>query len=685
MTAAPYDSPEQHLRDQIDAVRLILAAAQRRRQIIERGGELSADADLTRAAHEIVERDANMAARVKHTDPVLVPIERLRRTFQLSPREVRALVLLTALEIDTKLRESVRSWVGDPSRTHPDIGLLTDLLYVGGDMARVPEELGADGRLTRYALVRTERILDVTFALRKVRATERVVELFLGRDVLDREVARHADLMTAVPRERLVIDPTRFEEVAGLIGAAFASARNGQPHPVVILSGQEDAGRKSLLCAAAATHGLTTLRLRCPTLPRDEAFLRGLGPSILREAIMWRSLILLDGADGFVLDNPSFRLDDALFGSYSGPIAAVTERITSRPPQMARGSVIIELAVPPEPEREALWRHALPTASAELTGWAAARYTVMPGVIVTAADTARAKAAARARTGGDGAIAHEDLHLGLRGALDAKLATLGTRIAWRQTWADLVLPEDNVLDLREFIARVKHRRLVYESWGFGRKVAKGLGLSALFAGPPGTGKTMVAGLIADELKLDLYQVDLSKVVSKWIGETEKNLSGLFDAAEAGHAILLFDEADSLFAKRTEVKSSNDRYANLEVNYLLQRMESFAGITILTTNNDTAIDMAFRRRLSMKIDFPVPEPEERERLWRTLLPTEASIAPDIDFEALARRFEMTGGYIKNSTLRAAFLAADAGTPITMQHLLRAARSEYAAMGKIIAQH
>jgi SpoVK/Ycf46/Vps4 family AAA+-type ATPase len=258
------------------------------------------------------------------------------------------------------------------------------------------------------------------------------------------------------------------------------------------------------------------------------------------------------------------------------------------------------------------------------------------------------------------------------------------RITWRQTWDDLVLPDDAVLEVREFIARIRHRRLVYESWGFGRKVAKGLGLSALFSGPPGTGKTMVAGLIAEELKLDLYQVDLSKVVSKWIGETEKNLAELFDAAEAGHAILLFDEADSLFAKRTEVKSSNDRYANLEVNYLLQRMEAFAGVVILTTNHETSIDEAFRRRLSLRVDFPVPEPEERERLWRTLLPAQAEVSADIDFDGLAHRFEMTGGYIKNAALRAAFLAADEGTAIAMRHLMRAARAEYQAMGKVISQ-
>ena len=234
------------------------------------------------------------------------------------------------------------------------------------------------------------------------------------------------------------------------------------------------------------------------------------------------------------------------------------------------------------------------------------------------------------------------------------------------------------------ISRVKHRRQVHESWGFAKKLSRGLGLSALFFGAPGTGKTMVAGLIARELGLDLYQVDLSRIVSKWVGETEKQLASLFAAAESGHAIVLFDEADSLFSKRTDVKSSNDRYANLEVNYLLQRMESFAGITILTTNHDTAIDEAFRRRLSFRIEFPVPEADERERIWRATIPVEAALAPDVDFSRLAEVYEMTGGYIRNATLRAAFFAASSGTEISASHLQRAASLEMSAMGKVVGR-
>jgi SpoVK/Ycf46/Vps4 family AAA+-type ATPase len=192
---------------------------------------------------------------------------------------------------------------------------------------------------------------------------------------------------------------------------------------------------------------------------------------------------------------------------------------------------------------------------------------------------------------------------------------------------------------------------------------------------------MVAGIIAEELALDLYQIDLSRIVSKYVGETEKNLASLFDAAEAGHAILLFDEADSLFAKRTEVRTSVDRYANLEVNYLLQRLDSFEGVAILTTNFGTAIDNAFKRRLSCRLTFPFPDEEARERLWAVHLPAQMPRAGKLDLASLARRYRMSGGYIRNAALRAAFLAAEEGSILTQDHLERAVRAEFREGGKL----
>jgi len=207
-------------------------------------------------------------------------------------------------------------------------------------------------------------------------------------------------------------------------------------------------------------------------------------------------------------------------------------------------------------------------------------------------------------------------------------------------------------------------------------------LIALFSGPPGTGKTMLAGLIARSLDLDLYQVDLGQVVSKWVGETEKQLGKVFDQAERAHAVLLFDEADSLFAKRTEVSSANDRYGNMAVNYLLQRLEQYSGVAVLTTNNDTSLDEALQRRLTLHLYLELPEVEERERLWKSFLPSRAPVRRDIDFRALANEFELSGGYIKNAAVRAAFLAAAHGAPIGMELLRLASALELEDMGRVV---
>src|SRR5688500_15999565 len=216
-----------------------------------------------------------------------------------------------------------------------------------------------------------------------------------------------------------------------------------------------------------------------------------------------------------------------------------------------------------------------------------------------------------------------------------------------------------------------------------RALATSRGLTALFSGPPGTGKTLVAGVVARELGLDLYQIDLSKLMSKWIGETERNLASIFDAAEDGQVILLFDEADSLFAKRTEVRSSNDRYANLEVNYLLQRLDSFEGIAILTTNASSSIDQAFKRRLSFRLSFPFPDEETREQLWRAHLPATLPTQGPLALDKLAHKYQLSGGYIRNACLRAAFLAArdGDGAGVSQAHLERAVELEFAELGKL----
>jgi SpoVK/Ycf46/Vps4 family AAA+-type ATPase len=240
------------------------------------------------------------------------------------------------------------------------------------------------------------------------------------------------------------------------------------------------------------------------------------------------------------------------------------------------------------------------------------------------------------------------------------------------TWDDLVLPQAQKQVLRDVAIHVRQRGRVYGDWGFAGKGRRGLGISALFSGASGTGKTMAAEVLAGELRLDLYRIDLSQVVSKYIGETEKNLGKLFDAAEGGGVVLLFDEADALFGKRSEVRDSHDRYANIEVSYLLQRMEAYDGLAILTTNLRGALDPAFMRRIRFAVQFPFPDPDARAAIWSRIFPAETPTV-DLDTGKLAR-LNVAGGNIRNIALNAAFLAADAGEPVRMRHLLQAARAE-----------
>ena len=270
----------------------------------------------------------------------------------------------------------------------------------------------------------------------------------------------------------------------------------------------------------------------------------------------------------------------------------------------------------------------------------------------------------------------------VRRQIRTNLASLASPVTTTQLWKDLVLPEEPKQLIEEIILHARFRTRVFEEWGFGRKIgSRGRGLGCLFSGPPGTGKTMTATLIAQELGLDLYQVDLSRIVDKYVGETEKNLARLFDEASRVPVVLLFDEADSLFASRTKVESSNDRYANLEVNFLLQRMEVHDGISILTTNLGTGIDQAFKRRLRFRVHFDLPEADERETLWRSMVPPGLVVNPDVDWAGLAKRWEISGALIRNAMVRAAFLSAAYDKPLNNEMLLRATRSELIEMGRL----
>jgi hypothetical protein len=427
--------------------------------------------------------------------------------------------------------------------------------------------------------------------------------------------------------------------------------------------------RRLLAAAACEAMGLQLHRVRAadiPTSPAErETFLR----LWQRESLLSRSALLLDcdECEPLAIRNAQIfaeRFDGLLFVAGGAWADA------------ARASLVrLDLSRPPADEQRAIWKAALGPLAERLNGQLDAVVTQFR----LDADSIQhaGRAITEAQPAGPDAVAATLWDL-CRGLARTSLDSLADRIDARARWEDLVLPDDQQQTLREIVAHVRQRMTVYESWGFAAQSARGLGISALFAGPSGTGKTLAAEVLARELRLDLYRIDLSQVVSKYIGETEKSLRRVFDAAEHSGAVLLFDEADALFGKRGEVHDSHDRYANIEVSYLLQRMESYRGLAILTTNRRSALDAAFLRRLRFVVAFPFPDAVHRARIWERIFPVETP-TEGLDVGKLAR-LNVAGGNIRNIALNAAFLAADLGEPVRMTHLLRTARSECAKLEK-----
>jgi AAA+ superfamily predicted ATPase len=412
---------------------------------------------------------------------------------------------------------------------------------------------------------------------------------------------------------------------------------------VVLLRGPAGVGRRDVAVQAAHAAGLVPIAGDRPP------------PELKLLTRLRVSLPVVPAADLEALD----------WGAGDGAIVAY-----GPPAQPAAGAYVVDLRAPDHAERERLWREAV---DPDLAGRLATRFTFTEGQIAEALERARLDAALSERE-----LDGDFVWAAARRQGEHALGHLAALVTPAFTLDDLVLDEETDSKLRELVSHVALQHVVLDAWGFRRRLPRGQGVAALFSGPPGTGKTTAAEAIARELDQDLYRIDLSAVVSKYVGETEKNLAAAFDEAERGSAVLFFDEADALFGKRTEVRDAHDRYANLEVAYLLQRVETFTGLVLLATNRQAAIDEAFLRRLRFVVRFEAPDAALRRRLWERSFPAEARLGA-LDFEALASA-ELTGGNIQASALAAAYLAAANGGVITREHVEHALAREYDKLGR-----
>nr|MBA3461249.1 ATP-binding protein [Deltaproteobacteria bacterium] len=503
-------------------------------------------------------------------------------------------------------------------------------------------------------------------------AAPRIVSFLAGDDAVDPVLADAGGRLIEPPTDP-VVDP-ELDEARARVRELVA----GEPC-VIVLQGRRGTGRRTLARMAAdrpiVAIDLARLDLGNASAVRDA--LTALG----REALLCEAVPLVAGADELAGPDASARRRElARFIEASTKPVFVVATSSLPPLEVTRPVFRFEVPLPGPRMRAALWQRELGDAARTLADGvsrAALRFQLGPGGIHDAAVAARASAAARG-----GGIREHDLAQGVRSTIEERLHGLARRSSSHLTWDDIVLPPDLVRQVELLVSRVRNAYQVLETWGFQRHLP-GSGVAALFSGPPGTGKTMLASVLASTLGLELFRIDLAQITSKWIGETEKQLDRVFDAADTGHAILLFDEADSLFAKRTEVKGATERYANLEVNFLLQRIETFSGVAILTTNMDGSLDPAFRRRLAAHIRFGHPDVDERRELWRRLMPKDAPVAARLDFTGLAQDFPgFAGAQIRNALTTAAFMAAASGGVIDQSLLSRAAAEESQAMGRIV---
>jgi hypothetical protein len=572
-------------------------------------------------------------------------IERLSELFDLSAFERDVLLLCAGVEMDSKIAAQCGDAQGHSQRTYVTFGLA---------MAALPRPhwtaLAPVRPLRRSRLVEVGAGHGLTSA--PLRIDERILHYLAGVNLLDQrlEPLVQAGLCPEFITEKHTVVARR---VMRIIETDYGHL------PILHLCGNDPHGQEDTAALTAHFVGRYLFVVRGEDIPIP-------GPDLDQFAMLWaRETLLLPaallvqcGSGG--LTPPARRLAETLPG-----IVFLASR---EPARLNRPFLRFDVDKPEPHEQRQLWENALGTSAVNFNG---TLDTVSQQFILSAREIG--SRGSRLRQDKDSAQP-QDLWNECRSLARPKLDELAQRIAPTAGWDDLVLPEPQIQTLRQIASHVRHRMKVYQTWGFAAKDRRGLGISALFAGESGTGKTMAAEVLARELDLDLYRIDLSAVVSKYIGETEKNLKQVFDAAEEGGVLLLFDEADALFGKRSDVKDSHDRYANIEVSYLLQRMESYQGLAVLTTNFKSSMDRAFQRRLRFTVNFPFPDAAQREAIWMRIFPAKTP-TQGLDYRRLAQ-LNIAGGNIRNIALNAAFLAAAAGNgkAVVMEHLVQAAKLE-----------
>jgi AAA+ superfamily predicted ATPase len=617
--------------------------------------------------------------------------------FHLTPFEEECLLICLAPELDRKYEKLYAYLQDDITRKRPSVDLMLNLLCQN-HQERIDRRVVFDPRspLPKYQLLQMAEIGpdgEGSQLSRTLKLDDRIVNYLLGFGQIDARLEPVARMIYPQHnRGQAIVNEEVYRSARDLISSHFSEEKPVNQPLVFYFHGAYGAGRRATVERICHDMGLPFLLCNAEKMLNEgQPAFREIVWLFGREALLQPAVLCLENMGCLLAEPDKYQPQLKSLLEAVGTFSKLTFLLGDRAwqPQglqelMHRHSFIPANFPPPDAATcRRLWEEHLKACdrlagdvdSGELAG----KFRFAPGqirdVLAAAGDLARW------RSPDDGRIAMVDLYAASRAQSSVKLGALARKIDPRYGWEEIVVPDDQLAQLEELCHQARYRHLVYGEWGFDRKLSLGKGINALFSGPPGTGKTMAAEVIAHELQLDLYQIDLSQVVSKYIGETEKNLHSIFREAQASNAILFFDEADALFGKRSEVKDAHDRYANIEVGYLLQKMEEYEGIAILATNMRRHLDEAFVRRMRFIVEFPFPDEEHRRRIWEVTFPREAPLSSEIDFSVLAREIKLAGGNIKNIAVAAAFYAASEGAAIDTSHLIKAARREHQKLGRM----
>lgn len=704
MSTRPREAPRAAANPSRSNEELLTLTAERFRHVLyQRLCEDGLEPDHTLPERSLVQVEkelARLAAARKPGNELAIDLLVARCGLDELDREV--LLFGAAVDVDSALRSLLGQWPGIPG-WRPTVRFAQDFWGPKLGLAQVRARFAAGAPLRRSTLLdladHQEWNDAASAADSEYQVSDRVVRFLLGEQGLTPYLQTYARLLEPTVGFADLRMPRQGPDALLALLRHEAAARSScwwSPYvaegPLLLLAvGPAGAGRYALCEAAARELGLRLLEVDLQALGVEGDSYTHYLTRIFREATLQHALVVFVNCDrlapGEEFDASGFWQLCRKLQTYRGPVALCLEKpLHFHLFPQERRIFRVDMDIPPAPHRREMWLAMLPGEglAKDVDVWSLAKIFNFGGggireMIREAANLVLMRDGPAAAT-----LTMEDLMAAGRELQSRRMGRLTKRMVPKVTLDDLIVPPRVRKTIEEIIHTVRYRHIVFQDWGFGEKISTGKGMSALFSGPPGTGKSMAAQVISRECGMNLFRVNLAMVVSKWVGETEERLSKVFEQAKESHSILLFDEADALFARRSKVKSAQDKYANLEVNFLLQEVESFEGMVILTTNLESMIDKAFLRRLNFRVFFPKPDVDDRIRIWKAHVPPRAPFAQGIDWRALAEDFDITGGYIKNAMVRAAQWAAEKEGVITQDLLCRAAEAEMAETGRVIRE-